>query len=172
MTDLTVMAKTSRFKTVVESAGKPTVHLPLTDPEKDQTLRRADKANRVMMVHQTTVGTAKDFGTVGFDPEVTGEILIFPRSLKTFAGSRVVGIDYDLINEEKATKKAPLKKAKPHKPRKTAEAKKPTKEKAPKPQESATVAELQRGIRRALKMLEQGKQVPAFNVLKDLLQPR
>lgn len=173
------MAKTARFTTVVEKAGKPKVHLALLDPKKDRALQRAIKAHRVMMVHQETVGTARDFGTIGFDRKVAGQILIFPMSLEDFADSRIVGVNFDLVDQERETKaeaERRRKKTERAKPKTPVRAPKPSREDPeevahpPEPEQNEEVAELKRGIERAVAMLEEGRQVPAFNLLQKLLR--
>jgi hypothetical protein len=91
------MMGTVRFSKVVEAAGKPIVHLLWVDPAKDATLQKAIKAARVMTVYQQPAPTMADFGAVGFDKNVSGQILIFPKSLKQFSDQRVIGVKYDLI---------------------------------------------------------------------------
>lgn len=157
--------KTARFANVVKQAGRPEVHLLLTDPGKDRSLQRALKSHRVMTVHQARAGS--DFGMVGFEKETRGQILVFPKSLKPFAGVRVVGLNYDLLDSAPAAKAKP--KSKP-------ESKPAPSEKVvafPQPEscaeEEETVTALKDGIRQALRALEQGKQVAAFNLLQRLV---
>lgn len=172
------MAKTTRFTSVVEKAGKPKVHLALLEPKKDKALQRAIKARRVMMVHQETVGTAKDFGTIGFDAKVAGQTLIFPKSLEKFEGSRIVGVNFDLVEEERETKAESERRQKKrergksrHETRASSQQhEEPHEEEStPEPEQNEEVAMLKRGIARAVEMLEEGRQVPAFNILKRLL---
>jgi hypothetical protein len=99
--------KTARFSQVVKKAGKPTIHLQLVDASEDRELKQAAKLNRVMTISQSTVGHATDYGTVGLDPKLKGQVLIFPKSLASFADRRVVGIKYDMLGE-KAIPKAKL----------------------------------------------------------------
>jgi hypothetical protein len=88
---------TVRFSKVVEAAGKPTVHVLWIDPAKDATLRNAVKTCRVMTVHQQPATSNADYGSIGFEKNVSGQILIFPKSLKQFCDQRVVGVKYDLL---------------------------------------------------------------------------
>lgn len=99
--------KTVRFTQVVEKSGRPEVYLPFLAPERDRVLQAAAKKARVLAVHQQVKGTKKDFGTIGLSPDTAAELLIFPRSLQTFAGRRVVGIDYDLVDQPPAGKPRP-----------------------------------------------------------------
>ena len=177
--------KTVRFTSVVETSGRPEVYLLLTDPKKDPDFQRALKADRLMTVQQG--GGKTDFGEVGYEPGPHGQVLLFPRSLKKFVGARIVGIDYDLLKEEHAAAK-PKKVAKSKTPpaKKAAPTFKPAKEEPPAPakvipftkpepadddeEESDDVAEIKADIRRALKALEAGKQVAAFNILKRIVE--
>lgn len=95
--------KTVRFTQVVKRAGEPQVHTLWVAPAKDPELQRAEKAHRVMTVHASQVGGKTDVGVIGFDPEAgrAGQFLIFPKSLKSFAGARVVGIKFDLVEQPK-----------------------------------------------------------------------
>lgn len=96
--------KTVRFSQVVKKAGKPSVHLQLVDASEDRELKQAAKLNRVMTINQSTVGHATDYGTVGLDPKLKGQVLIFPKSLSTFADRRVVGIKYEMLKEPEIPK--------------------------------------------------------------------
>lgn len=89
--------KTVRFARVVEACGRPHVHALWTAPAKDPEFARALAAHRVMTLDHTA-GKA-DAGTIGFAARAAkgGEFLIFPKSLRRFAGARVVGVKYELI---------------------------------------------------------------------------
>lgn len=184
--------KTVRFSNVVEKAGQPETHLVLLAPAKDRALQKAIKTNRVMTVQQTTVGTKTDRGEIGFHPGTSRQFLIFPRSLRAFAGRSVVGIKYDLLGSPeipkserapapKPPKKAPRKLAADESPR-PAEVKRKKSRTAAKsnvvPFQSATVeddeddaiAELKKKVRHAMDVLEDGKPVAAFNLLKRIAE--
>jgi hypothetical protein len=88
---------TARFAAVVEAAGKPEVISLWTKPEQDKRFMAAVRQNRVLTIKQATVGSAKDFGVVGFLREKNSSYLIFPKSLDDFKSRRIVGIKYDLI---------------------------------------------------------------------------
>src|SRR4051812_2578630 len=96
--------KTARFAKIVERCGAPETHLVLMDPAKDRALQAAVKAQRVMTVFQESVGTKTDRAEVGFDPGPGRQFLVFPKSLKPFAGTSVVGIKYDLISSPEVPK--------------------------------------------------------------------
>ena len=182
---------TVRFSKVVEAAGKPVVHLLWVDPAKDATLQKAIKATRVMTVYQQPAATKTDYGTVGFDKNVSGQILIFPKSLKQFSDQRVIGVKYDLIEwpavpqSQQAEARPPkhLAKRKPQDPKTPAPTgKRPVIEenasarvvKFPRPEAENAEApnedleELKNQVRHAMKLLEEGKQVAAFNLLKRI----
>jgi hypothetical protein len=89
--------KTVRFAKILESAGKPDIHLLLTEPAKDKTLQTAIKSDRVMTLYQESGSTKTDYATVGFEEGKSRQFLVFPKTLKPFAGQRVVGIKYDLL---------------------------------------------------------------------------
>jgi hypothetical protein len=187
------MIATIRFSKVVEAAGKPIVHLLWMDPAEDTNLQKAIKAARVMTIHQSPGATKADYGTVGFDKDASSQVLIFPKSLKQFSGQRVIGIKYDLIDwpavpESQQTPEArPPKRSTKNKPR-GAKApalaggqsvidenasprvlKFPTlkPENANAPNED--LDELKNQVRHAMKLLEEGKQVAAFNILKHII---
>jgi hypothetical protein len=88
--------KTVRFQSVIDAAGQPEPHLLWMPAEKDKELQKAIKEQRVMTIHQSAVGTRADFGRVSYEKTAQGQVLIFPRTLAKFAGSKVVAIRYDL----------------------------------------------------------------------------
>jgi hypothetical protein len=172
---------TARFAKVVEKYGAPKPYLVFGAPEKDRTLKAAIKTDRVMTVFQPSVGTASDRGTIGFEPGTGRQFLIFPKSLRALSGKEIVGIKYDLLK----SKKIPIsQRAKPS--RTTSKPKR----KAPKAtgvgpdrskvikfhipdhhgDEDSGVAELKRKVRRAMEVLEEGKAVAAFNLLKRIVE--
>ena len=89
--------KTARFAEVVQKCGAPAVLTLWQDPKSDKALQRALREQRVMTLHQTVTGAAKDFGEVGFTSGAGRSHLVFPRSLKNYAGRRIVGIKYELL---------------------------------------------------------------------------
>ena len=86
---ITGMMGTVRFSKIVETIGKPSVHVLWMDPAKDTVLQKAIKANRVMTIHQRPAGTKTDYGTIGFEKNVSGQVLIFPESLRSFADNEL-----------------------------------------------------------------------------------
>jgi hypothetical protein len=148
-----------------------------------------------MTVHQENVGTKTDYGEIGFVEGVQGSFLIFPKSLKRYEGKRVVGVKYDLLKEpplmEAAPKKKPAKPKAAPKPEPEPEPVKPPPQPAPKfeplrvfkpeepkPVKAKPAAEpdqrehfnaLTREVRKALKKLEQGNSVAAYQILEKAL---
>ena len=210
---------TVRFAKIVAKCGEPEAHLILLDPGKDRALQTAIKADRVLTVFQDSVGNRADHGTVGFHPGKERQYLIFPKSLRAFAGMDVIGIKYDLLaTTEEAPKKerapaqrvakefpkettpskpqnsakpkAPPKAQPPPKPKTLSKPKPPPKTKAVKPPhqptqkeiipfkpvenepESDEIIELKKQVKHAMEVLEQGKQVAAFNLLKRIVESR
>jgi hypothetical protein len=184
--------ETAHFSKVVEIAGRPVVHVLWIDPDKDPILKKAIKAEKVMTVHQGLTNGKADFGTVGFEKGVSGQILIFPKSIKRFADRRVTGVKYDLLDSatvpkgQPAPKSAPLKpvtKSKPPETKVPAAAERSVVEekaaatvvKFPDPEESEADAptvdleEIKEQVVLAMKALEDGKQVAAFNLLKRIV---
>jgi hypothetical protein len=105
--------KTVRFTQVVERSGQPQVHTLWLPPDKDPELQRAQKAHRVMTIESGGAGGKTDVGRVGFSPDSKrpAQFLIFPKSLKTFEGARVVGIKFDLVAQPKLAAVNPVKHA-------------------------------------------------------------
>lgn len=185
-----------RFSNVVEKSGQPETHLILVKPAKDRALQAAIKSQRVMTVRQESVGTKTDRGEIGFHSGSSRQFFVFPKSLRAFAGRTVVGIKYDLLGNEEVPKseraaapqtpkKTPRKAATPSSPEsKPARPRKARAEKSPSPAQSKVVpfkpappeekddediAELKKRVRHAMTVLEEGKAVAAFNLLKRIV---
>ncbi|MDB6095216.1 MAG: hypothetical protein JWM32_2778 [Verrucomicrobia bacterium] len=96
--------KAARFSKVVEKCGRPSVHLTWVAPQRDRSLMSALKESRIMTVHHVARGGQKDFGTVGLlKAEPGAQLLIFPKSLRRFSETRIVGINYDLLAEPESS---------------------------------------------------------------------
>jgi hypothetical protein len=183
---------TIRFSKVVEVAGKPIVHVLWVDPEKDPILRKAINAGRVMTVRQGLPNGKTDYGTVGFEKGVSGQILIFPSSLKSFVDKRVTGLKYDLFEwptvpkSQQVHKVVPPKRSAKGKPNQSeipavatpsvvAERSPATVIKFPDPEDddasetNAEIEELKKQVRLAIQALEEGKQVVAFKLLSRII---
>ena len=94
-----VKAKQVRFQLVVAKSGAPRSFIPWGNPREDSDFQKAFRQQRVMTVHRANVGNKKEFGTVGFNEGGGSTFLIFPKSLKPFLGSRIVGLDFTKIKE-------------------------------------------------------------------------
>jgi hypothetical protein len=174
------VVKTVRFAEVVRMAGKPEVHLLLTDPALDPVLKEAIKSNRVMTVYQAAVGNKTDFGTVGFVEGAMGQVLIFPKPLHSFDGRNVVGINYDLLKEESHLSRFLRPKAKRPKPSRSHQGPDVGKKIVPFPLhqlnrdekigDKSSVEEIKKLARRALKALAEGKQVLAHQLLQTIVE--
>ena len=181
--------KTVRFSKVVEKAGKPEVYLLMTETDPD--FQKALHADKIMSLSDDSHGAGTEYGTVGYDKKRKGQLLLFPKTLKSFEEMKVVGIKYELFAEEEAveapTKKKAAAKESPKKARvhpKSKPASRPAKkgEKAPaakvihfpKPEpedddEDETVSELKGYARQALRALEKNNSVAAYNLLKRIV---
>jgi hypothetical protein len=172
---------TVRFSQVVQTAGKPEVYLLFAkdDPDFDKAL----KQDRIMTV--TERGSSPPFGVVGHEEGHHGQLLLFPKSLKKFAGMRIVGVKFDLLTETPAHQAAA---APPNRPKLTP-ARKPKAKKAPKAAakiaparkvisfpkaelslEDGRIGQLKKEARRALLALEQGRSDAASRHLLRLLK--
>ena len=187
--------KTVRFSQVVASSGQPEVYTLWTAPEDDREFQTALKEHRVLTVYQETTGSRKDYGEVGFTKNRSGNFFIFPKSLRAFEGRRVVGVKYELVDAGKEA--APKKPAKPaiakpaakpvEKQRNPAtpagpelrifrpddaddEPAKPAKIQKPDvPKSAPEAAPLVKEVRRAMKLLQSGKAVAAYQTLETAI---
>ena len=87
--------ETVRFSRVVEEAGQPETYTLWLPPDQDKVFAKLLRQNRVMTVHQETTGSKADYGTVGYTEGRHQSLLIFPKTLKSFAGQRIIGIKYN-----------------------------------------------------------------------------
>jgi hypothetical protein len=106
--DFMAMEKTIRFGDLVRNSGRPQTVTLWTDPKKDRSLQEAIRDNRVLTVVQEPTSKHKDYGLLGFHQQTSATYLIFPRSLPPVPDSRVVGINFQLIEETKVTDPARL----------------------------------------------------------------
>lgn len=190
-----VPVKTARFANIVKICGNPSPYLAFADPNKDPVFQKAVKTNRVMTVFQEATGHKTDHGEIGFLAGRSRQFLVFPRSLRAFAGRTIIGIKYELWNtpekegvaspasQSKEVKKRPegelpstrvsKKRRRPVSP-KGKEAPSPAKiipfqPKESEPDEDEEVAHLKSEIKRAMALLEAGKAVAAFNLLNRVV---
>jgi hypothetical protein len=87
--------KTVRFTQIVEKTGKPDVYTLWQKPSQDRHLQSQIKNSRVMTIQRSDSGS--EFGLVGFKERKGASYLVFPKSLKRFENTRVVGINWDLV---------------------------------------------------------------------------
>lgn len=184
--------KTARFSEVVKQCGQPETHLVLMDPAKDKTLQARVKAQRVLTVTQATVGAKTDYGEVGFKEGGTRQYFIFPKSLRHFAGRRIVGIKYDLLSLKELPPGKRAAAPKPPRPKKAPSKSKHAedthadkvipfqaaqdeeaveeREKPPATAKEPSILDLKRLAKQAMRALKAGKQVAAFELLKKMTQ--
>ncbi len=89
-----LQVKSARFTDVVEKCGRPETHTLWRKPPEDVELQKLIAKNRIMTIRR---GAGADFGEVGFFKANSTIYLCFPKSLKSFAGQRVIGIKWDLL---------------------------------------------------------------------------
>lgn len=87
--------KTARFTDVIAESGKPESYVLWRKPADDSRLKRLVAQNHVMTVRRADGGA--DFGEIGLHEEKGASYLAFPKSLKQFAGKRIVGIKWELV---------------------------------------------------------------------------
>ncbi len=90
--------KTVRFAHVVEKAGAPESYTLWQKPAQDRHLQSQIKNNRVLTIHESETGT--EFGIVGFKADKMSRYLVFPKSLKRFENTRIVGINWELVKSK------------------------------------------------------------------------
>jgi hypothetical protein len=87
--------KTKRFADVVEKSGRPDVYTLWQKPAQDRHLQSQIKNSRVMTIQKNESGS--EFGMVGFKERKGARYLVFPKALKRFENSRIVGIKWELV---------------------------------------------------------------------------
>lgn len=97
------MERKLRFGDLVRSSGRPKSKTLWTDPNKDTTFSQAIRQNRVMTVMQAPITKQKDFGRIGFHSQPYASYLVFPRPLPKEPDSRIIGINYQLLEEPEVT---------------------------------------------------------------------
>ena len=147
-----------------------------------------------MTLHQEFAGKGADYGSIGFEKGAAGQVLVFPKSLKSFEGKKIVGVKYELLVSSPAPKPEREEGPKPLPSKRSHKKKKPTKPPctttqksdagdvnsgkadtkvvhfpAPPPDRGDQSGEIKVIVRQALQALEAGKQVTAYNLLKQIL---
>jgi hypothetical protein len=98
------MGKTLRFGDLVRASGRPRTVTLWMNPESDPSFSKALRQNRVLTI-ESEAGK-KEFGKIGFHPQHGATYLLFPKSLPQQPASRVVGINYQLIDEPRPERPA------------------------------------------------------------------
>ncbi len=91
------MEKRTRFGDLVRESGRPQPFTLWTDPKQDRSFSQAVEANRVLTVIQEPGSKHRDFGIIGFHEQPHASYLVFPRALSKDNDSRVIGINYELV---------------------------------------------------------------------------
>jgi hypothetical protein len=171
---------TARFTAVVGQCGRPTVHLTLRNPARDPELQKLERQARVMTLHHAGHAGGADHGSIGIETGPNLQLLVFPRSLRRFARRRIVGIRYDLLDEDlrvtvpgaaparqsRTASKQPARLPRAIPPPAPAPA--PTPPAAPLP--PLTLPEVLREVRRIDHLLQQRRTVPAREKVQVLLR--
>jgi hypothetical protein len=93
-----------RFSQIIQEKGKPEIVTLWGRPDKK--FLEAVRQKRVMTVTLQTSGQKAEFGLVGFHKRKNVSYLVFPKPLDDIEDRRVVGIKFDLIEEEGARGKS------------------------------------------------------------------
>lgn len=155
--------------------------------KEDPAFRKALADTRIMSIPGGGRGSKSDYGLVGYDEEQRGQLLVFPKSLKKFEAMKIVGIKYDLLSGQEEAKEKPEPSKKSVAAKENATSKK-SGHSAPVPKTSKPApAKVIEGpkpppvrvhnadddlrkvlvtVQAALKALEKGKAVAAYNLLK------
>ncbi|HZR17872.1 MAG TPA: hypothetical protein VFE51_11150 [Verrucomicrobiae bacterium] len=91
------MDKRLRFGDLVRQSGRPQAITLWTKPQENKVLTRAIKEHRVLTVIQEP--GKRDYGAIGFQATPGASFFIFPKRLPSESKARVVGINYQLIEE-------------------------------------------------------------------------
>lgn len=183
---------TVRFTQVVKKSGKPEVYLLLS--KDDKTFQDALRHDRILSLVGGVDGAKTEYGVVGYDAKRRGQLLLFPRSLKSFADSRVVGIKFDLFSEptghdlpvrDRSIKPAQRRPAKSHhekdtpvapeKPRTEDKHKSkkvipfPRAKAAPPAKKKLNLEQMEDKARQALRALEKNNPVAAYKLLRQMV---
>ena len=184
--------KSVRFAQVVQKCGKPEVYLLMSETDPD--FHKAVEAGKIMSLSDDSHGSGTEYGTVGYKKKRHGQLLLFPKSLKSFADAKIIGIKYDLFDEDwseekatpslkkekskevrvKAQKKVPAKPATKTAKKKKDDPKPAAKKLIPFPAKKAEEDDdeddaLKGYVRQAMRALEKGNSVAAYNILKRII---
>src|SRR3954452_15153369 len=98
-----MLKRERRFRDLVAVSGKPEVVTLWASPRKDQAFVNAIKENRVLTVVQEPGSKKKDFGIVGYHKQPYAAYLVFPKPLEPERNSKIVGINYELVQPPKTS---------------------------------------------------------------------
>lgn len=93
-----VETKKLRFGDLVRESGRPQPVTLWTKPEKNRAFTLAIKQNRVLTV--ISEPGKRDYGVIGFKPNARGSYFVFPRKLPRAIETRVIGINYQLVDQD------------------------------------------------------------------------
>jgi hypothetical protein len=169
--------KTARFADLVKAAGKPEPHTLWVEPKQDRELQAALTETRVLSVQQGNAGTKADVGKVGYEAGPETQVLIFPRSIASFRGRKIVGLKYDQLatprrapaTASSARRHVQKRKAAPPKAKIATDQDEERKRSPRKPPSPRDAKALMRGIKAAMKLLDAGKAVAAYRTLEELV---
>ena len=105
------MEKRIRFGDLVRNSGRPQVMTLWTKPEDNPALRTAIKQKRVLTVIQEP--GKRDSGLIGFHLLPGAAYLVFPRPLQDEQSAKVIGINYQLVEESISTPTTVMREEKP-----------------------------------------------------------
>ena len=86
-----------RFGDLVRNSGRPQVVTLWTEPAKDPTVSRAIREHRILSVSEAQ--GKRPYGAFGLHPGPHTLMLVFPRPLPQESDARVIGINYQLLEE-------------------------------------------------------------------------
>lgn len=93
-------AKQIRFSELVKKCGRPETVTLWTKPEDNPPFQKAVRENRVLTLVLKPPGHHPDFGEIAFHQRPNALYLVFAKPLPQATGARVVGVKYDLIEEQ------------------------------------------------------------------------
>jgi hypothetical protein len=118
------MPKQVRFAQLVKAAGKPhAATLWAKDPNADPEFKKAIAAHRILTVHNVNVGNKKDAGEIGFAAGPGNTFVIFPKPLPFAEGTKVIGLKFNMLEDQPVQHPVRVKAARRKTPREPVEIK-------------------------------------------------
>jgi hypothetical protein len=93
------MRKTLHFGDLVRESGRPEAVTLWIPPKKNRSFSKAIRENRVLTIHSDPASHRKDYGAIGFHEEKGATYLVFPKALPKKCDSRIIGINYQLAED-------------------------------------------------------------------------